>query len=268
MFAIDHAATALIFKRRFEDVSLVALLLSVQAMEFAWVALNYLGVERTTTEPMRAVHRRHPSRVYALLALGVDGTRSGFARVVSWERSPAGRGSARSSVLRSCRILILDLLTHNGDIALGPFYGAPQYGTFLYGRLAPLAFLVEGAYGLVCWRIFRGGKALLAVLLGFNLANISEFFRSIPGPEDALAGHPLTLVTVILVQIVITMWAVRWGARKVPRDVGPNRVEQHVTRGTGLRSPVRRALRAPGRARGITPGMWRKSCRSSEPGTH
>ena len=52
MFAINHAATALIFKRRFEDVSLVALLLSVQAMEFAWVALNYLGVERTTTEPI------------------------------------------------------------------------------------------------------------------------------------------------------------------------------------------------------------------------
>jgi hypothetical protein len=40
MFAINHAATALNFKRCFEDVSLVALLLSVQAMEFAWVALN------------------------------------------------------------------------------------------------------------------------------------------------------------------------------------------------------------------------------------
>ena len=52
MFAINHAATALIFKRRFEDVSLVALLISVQAMEFAWVALNYLGVEHTTTEPI------------------------------------------------------------------------------------------------------------------------------------------------------------------------------------------------------------------------
>jgi hypothetical protein len=49
MFAINHAATALIFKRRFEDVSLVALLLSVQAMEFAWVVLNYLGVEHITT---------------------------------------------------------------------------------------------------------------------------------------------------------------------------------------------------------------------------
>ena len=31
---------------------LVALLLSVQAMEFAWVASNYLGLEHTTTEPI------------------------------------------------------------------------------------------------------------------------------------------------------------------------------------------------------------------------
>ncbi len=121
--------------------------------------------------------------------------------------------------------LLLDLLTHNGDIALGPFHDAPKYGTFLYGRLAPLAFLVELAYGVVCWWIFRGSRALLAIVVGFNLANISEFFRSIPGPEDALAGHPLTLVTVILVQIVMTMWAVWWGAGKVATAVGSNRDE-------------------------------------------
>ena len=50
MFAVDHAATALVIKRRFPSVSLAPLLLSVQAMELAWVGLNYLGVERTTTE--------------------------------------------------------------------------------------------------------------------------------------------------------------------------------------------------------------------------
>ena len=44
--------------------------------------------------------------------------------------------------------LLLDLLTHNGDIALGPYPDAPKYGTFLYGRLALLAFVVELAYGL------------------------------------------------------------------------------------------------------------------------
>ena len=50
MFAIDHAATALLIKRRYPSVSLVPILISVQAMELAWVALNYLGIERTTTE--------------------------------------------------------------------------------------------------------------------------------------------------------------------------------------------------------------------------
>jgi hypothetical protein len=235
MFAINHAATALIFKRRFGDVSLVALLLSVQAMEFVWVALNYLGVEHTTTEPIvRYVGDIHlaymPYSHSVLIVLG--------AAFVVWSMG-AVVGRARLGAILSVAILshlFLDLVTHNGDIALGPFDGAPKYGTFLYGRLAPLAFLVELAYGLVCWWIFRGGKALLAVILGFNLANISEFFRSIPGPEDALAGRPLTLVTVILVQIVITIWAVWWSAAKAPTNSvsGRDKNMSQAERVTGL----------------------------------
>src|SRR5258705_13873552 len=50
MFAMDHAATALLVKRRFPSVAMTPLLVSVQAMELAWVGLNYLGIERTTTE--------------------------------------------------------------------------------------------------------------------------------------------------------------------------------------------------------------------------
>jgi hypothetical protein len=50
MFAIDHAATALLVKRRFPSVPMAPALISVQTMEFAWVALDYLGIERTTTE--------------------------------------------------------------------------------------------------------------------------------------------------------------------------------------------------------------------------
>jgi hypothetical protein len=50
MFAVDHAATALLLKRRYPSVPITPLLLAVQAMELAWVAFNYLGLERTTTE--------------------------------------------------------------------------------------------------------------------------------------------------------------------------------------------------------------------------
>jgi hypothetical protein len=52
MFAVDHAATALLIKRRFPIVSMMPLPFSVQAMELAWVGLNHAGVERTTTEPI------------------------------------------------------------------------------------------------------------------------------------------------------------------------------------------------------------------------
>jgi len=48
MFAIDHAATALLLKRRYPSVPIAPLLIAVQAMEIAWVVLNYVGVERTT----------------------------------------------------------------------------------------------------------------------------------------------------------------------------------------------------------------------------
>lgn len=62
MFAIDHAATALLVKRRFPSAPMVPLLLSVQAMDLAWVILNYLGVERF----VRTVNDRTAMRVIVL----------------------------------------------------------------------------------------------------------------------------------------------------------------------------------------------------------
>ena len=211
MFAIDHAATALLLKRRYPMVPLVPLLLSVQAMELAWVLLNYLGIERTTTEPVvRYVGDIHLAYIpYSHSVLTVIA-----AAIVVWIAG-AIAGNSRLGMVIGLGILshlVLDLLTHNGDIALGPYAGAPKYGTFLYGRYPLVAFLVELGYGIVCWRVFRGSKALLAIIIGFNVANISLFFRAIPGPEKLLAGRPLVLVTVILAQIVVTQWAVWWVA--------------------------------------------------------
>jgi len=56
-----------------------------------------------------------------------------------------------------------------------------------------------------------------------NLANITLFSAAIPGPEQFLAGHPLTLVTVILAQIVVTLALIDWlAARPAP---GPSMSE-------------------------------------------
>jgi hypothetical protein len=50
MFAIGHAATALLVKRRFPRAPMLWLLLSVQLMEMLWVVFNFLGLERSATE--------------------------------------------------------------------------------------------------------------------------------------------------------------------------------------------------------------------------
>ena len=50
MFAINHAATALVVKKRYPAVPLVWLLVSVQFVEILWVMLNFIGVERTSTD--------------------------------------------------------------------------------------------------------------------------------------------------------------------------------------------------------------------------
>jgi hypothetical protein len=50
MFAIDHPATALIIKKVYPDVPMALILVSVQLIEILWVALNFLGVEKTRTE--------------------------------------------------------------------------------------------------------------------------------------------------------------------------------------------------------------------------
>lgn len=45
MFAINHAATALVLARRYPRVPMPALLASVQLAELAWVIFNFAGVE-------------------------------------------------------------------------------------------------------------------------------------------------------------------------------------------------------------------------------
>jgi len=48
MNAINHAATALIINRRWPNVPIVPVLISVQLVEILWVVLNFLGIESTT----------------------------------------------------------------------------------------------------------------------------------------------------------------------------------------------------------------------------
>ncbi len=220
MFAINHAAAALLVRRRYQDVSLVPILIAVQAMEFLWVGLNYVGVERTATEPVvRYVGDIHlaymPFSHSVVTMLG--------AAALAWAIGVAtGRPRLGAAVgLGVVSHLVLDLATHDRDIALAPLLDGPEYGTRLYGQLPLAAFLLELGFGVLCWWVYRGGRALLAVIVGFNLANLSLFFAAVPGPEQWLAGRPIFLATTILAQIIVTLWAVWWGAQRSPSPPAP-----------------------------------------------
>jgi hypothetical protein len=215
MFAINHAATALLIRRRYPDVPLVPILISVQAMEMLWVVLNYFGIERTTTESVvRYVGDIHLEFMpYSHSVATMVG-----AAILAWAVGVSLR-RPRLGVAVGIGIashLLLDLATHDGDIAPAPFVSGDGYGTYLYRQFPAGAFVLELAFGVACWWAYRGGRALLAIIVGFNLANLSLFFASVPGLEGMLAGRSTLLVTVILFQIIITLAAVWWGATRRP----------------------------------------------------
>jgi hypothetical protein len=215
MFAADHAATALVIKRRFPSAPLVPILVSVQAMELAWVALNYLGIERTTTEPVvRSVADIHLAYMpYShSVATGVGGA------LVAWLVVEYGFGRpvlGRVIGIGIVSHLLLDLITHAPDVALWPGLSSPKIGLGLYDRAPMWAFALELVYGALCWWVYRGSGSLLSAIVLGNLANITLFSAAIPGPEQYLAGHPLLIVTFVFAQIVIMLMLVGMLAKRV-----------------------------------------------------
>jgi hypothetical protein len=218
VFAIGHAATALLIKRRFPEEPIVPLLLSVQLMELLWVALNLLGVERTTTEPaVRSVSDIH----LAFMPYSHSVAMSLAFAVAAWLllsvlfRRP---GLALAVALGVTSHLVLDLLTHARDIAIAPGFGDIKLGLGLYSAAPVAAFILELLYGIFCWWVYKGGKTLLAVIVLFNAANLSLLSAAVPGPESLLANRPAAIVLVIFAQIVVTLFLVGfYSLRPEPR---------------------------------------------------
>jgi len=217
VFAIDHAATALLLKRRYPDVGMTPLLISVQSMELAWVGLNYLGLERTIADdPVRSVADIHLT--YMPFSHSV-GTAAGAA-LVAWlliEKGFGRRAMGRAVGLGIISHLVLDLATHAHDIVLWPGSVQPRLGLGLYATAPFVAFLVELVYGMGCWFVYRGSRGLLALIVLGNLANVSFLSPTVPGPEHYLANRPMLVVSVVFVQIVTTLVLVFVLSRRRPR---------------------------------------------------
>ena len=96
-------------------------------------------------------------------------------------------------------------------LVLGNGLGKARLG--LYGSAPIVAFAFELGFGIWCWWYYRGGKALLAAIVLFNLANLSMFTPAIPGPEQWLPHRPMMITTLIFAQIVVTLMVVGYLAR-------------------------------------------------------
>ena len=223
MFAINHAATALVIKKRFPSVPLAWILISVQFVEILWVLLNFLGIEHTSTgsdvNTVAEIHLDYMPYSHSLLSVI-------FFALIAWfivGKLYKHRVAAIAVAIGVFSHIILDVLTHTRDISLSPFLLDQKIGFGLYA-VPMVAFFVELVYGFFCWWLFRGSKALLAVILAFNLANISFFSAALKGPEVLMANHPYWIVSAVAVQIVVTLVLV-WSLAKTG-TVDP---EQHIT---------------------------------------
>lgn len=184
MFAISHAATALILKRRFPQAPLGGLLVSVQLLEMLWVMLNLAGIEQGR------VYMPYSHSVAASLAIAL----------VAWllmEKVFRRHAVAAAFAIGIVAHLVLDLVLHVQVVALAPAVSSVHLGLGLT-EMPPLAITAGIAYGLLCWLIFGGGKALLAVIVFLNLATLSVM-------QLPLADEPGLLLAVAAADIAVTL---------------------------------------------------------------
>src|SRR5688500_10777753 len=216
MFAINHAASSLLFKKHLRgEISFVWILLAVQFIELVWVFLNWLGIEHVTTEDkvryVGDIHLSYMPYSHSILSSVILVV---IAGIVFWFWKKSIRITIIIMLACSSHI-ILDLVTHSQDLPLGFTYRR-VLGLGLYSVFPLAAFLLEIGFGLFCWWYHRGDKTLFWIILGLNLANISLFFPEIPGLENYLANRPTAITILIFVQILLTLALVGWRVMRKP----------------------------------------------------
>jgi len=227
MQAINHVATALILKRKFPSAPLLGLIAATEAVEYLWVGLNVIGVERTVvSEPMRSVADVHLVHMPFSHSLATSVLIALVVGAIVWLRGVgAARTLALAAFLGVFSHILLDLLVHAPDIALAPFFDGAKFGTGLYTNLPLPALLLETLWGVLCWRIYRGSWGLLGLILALGLFSIPLYSAAVNVGEAALGGHNVVFALVILVQMLVTSALVWLFAREKPvRDPEPEAI--------------------------------------------
>lgn len=182
------------------------LLIAVQFVELLWILFTYLGIERAQITP-DAIHLDYLPYSHSVFTGVLLGTMAwGFGKVA--RRSRVGAAIALGVLSH----ILLDIIHHEPNIVLLPMQWGPRLGLNLQGYPI-LDFLVELAFCVGCWAIYRGAKGLLVAIIVFNLLNIPLMFAR-SGAFVPLMEHHNVLPTMILVQILATWVAVWWFGRR------------------------------------------------------
>ncbi|MET3538809.1 hypothetical protein [Chryseobacterium limigenitum] len=207
MYAINHAATALLIKKKVPTAPMILLLVSVQLIELFWVLFNYLGWEYYSISGGK-VHLDYLPYSHSVFGAVVAALIS-FA-IINWGYK--NRKLAAAIAIGVLSHIVIDMIFHEKDIQLSPFSATPVWGLGILDY-PWLNFALEFLYGLFCWWYFKGSKALLAVIVIFNITDLPLML----GGGDSLKPfqeYPFILPTIILFQILVTWYFVWRYSRK------------------------------------------------------
>lgn len=202
MYAINHAATALLIKKNQPAAPILLLLVSCQLVEIFWVIFNYLGLEYFSVSNGR-LHLDFIPYSHSLLSASLLALLS-FV-IINWRyKNKKIAGAFAIGVLSHAA---LDILFHERDIRLSPFAATPAWGLGIIAYPF-LNFAIEFVYGIFCWWYYKGSKALLTVIIVFNIIDLPIMLARGESLKP-FEQYPFILPSVILFQILIT-WYFVW----------------------------------------------------------
>jgi hypothetical protein len=147
MVVVSHAATALLVKRCFPQAPMAWILVAAEVPALLWLFAPHLH----TVLPLLSMAFAAWVLVGKLL-----------------RRRALGAAAAWAILLH----VAADLLLHVEPLALAPYADAARFGLTLY-ETPPLALAAGLTYALLCWLVFGGGKALLAVLVVLAISPVA-----------------------------------------------------------------------------------------------
>ncbi|MDO6433744.1 hypothetical protein Q4E93_24275 [Flavitalea sp. BT771] len=202
MYAIDHAATALLVKKKFPASPMFPLLVSVQLVELFWVLFNYTGLEYFSVANGR-LHLDFLPWSHSICSALVLAALSYIILYRSYKKHDIALAFAIGVLSH----VAIDLVFHEHDIRLTPFTEKPAWGLGIIDHPL-LDFTVELLYGICCWWYFKGSKKLLITIVIFNVLDLPIMLAS-GDSLNPIDRHHYLLPSFILFQILVT-WYFIW----------------------------------------------------------